>query len=216
MEGDRVDILLLAAHQLELVSPGAGEREQFGALRVAADSVGVGIAAAGGGAARLLVQLRPRSVVLLGSCGVYPGLAEPELLGLLVPDRIVLLDSATLDGAAGFPEPMARDLETSVSLSSGLRGAAQTGTLATTMTVTSDDDLALRLAASGCTSENLEAFSVGLACKEAGIPFAAVMGVTNIVGAEGRKHWRQNHSAAARLVCAHVRSWLDAGAAGSR
>jgi len=61
--------------------------------------------------------------------------------------------------------------------------------------VTTDARLAERLS-DGWTVEHLEAFGVALACREAGIPFIAVLGISNIVGSDAHIQWLTNRDAA--------------------
>jgi hypothetical protein len=50
----------------------------------------------------------------------------------------------------------------------------------------------------------------------AGVAFAAVLGVSNIVGSAGREQWRANHRAASAAAAGEVMRWLEGGALGLR
>jgi len=216
------DVLLLAAHPLELEplasAFGARWRARLHGLDVAAATVGVGLHAAGGGAARAVIEHAPRAVVLIGSYGLYPGHGELHATRLLVPARVCAVDAAERTGKAAFPSAMTVEVTTDAALSEGLVAsaeAAERGALATTLAITTDDALAEELATrSGCHGENLEALAIALACGAAGVPFAAVLACTNQVGARGRAQWVTHRSAAAGATVQLVRAWLARGAPG--
>jgi nucleoside phosphorylase len=224
VETTQADLVILAAHPLELASfaasLGTGLRGTIAGLRIVARSVGVGLAEAGSGSARVLSEERPRAVLLVGSCGLYPG-AEPFTPGkLLIPNRITGLDGAVLSGKAAFPDPMLITLEPDAALSDALAAATEPilrGPLGVTLAITTNDTLASELArASDCCAENLEALAVGLACRALGLPFAALLACTNEVGSRGRAQWAQHHTLAATTTATHVVSWLKQGAPGLR
>lgn len=218
----RVDLLLLAAHPLELAPFTAALGEGFAAelygLRVAAADVGVGLLAAGAGTARKLALHAPRAAVLVGSYGAYPGAAAHVPGRVLVPSRLCAVDSAELAGTAAFPQAMQTRLETDAAFSAALavHGTdVARGALAVTLGITTDDALAAELARrSGCEAENMEALAVGLACRDAGATFGAVLGCSNAVGAQGRQQWLEHRALAARESAGLVLAWLAAGAQG--
>jgi nucleoside phosphorylase len=193
-----VDILLLAAHAPEFVGLRAHLGDQLCAnlrgLTVIAKTIGVGMAVAGAGAANRIQQLSPRAVVLLGSCGIYPCGVEYFPLDILVPSRFHLFDPSVAAGKAEFPDPMQTVLDPHPLLTAGLvasgGGRCRSAPLATTLAITTDDAIAHAVhPATGLEGENLEAFPVALACRAAEVPFAAVLGVTNVVGSQGRTDW---------------------------
>lgn len=216
------DLLVLAAHAPELV----GLRATLGTdlagivrgLRVVCATVGVGMPVAGAGAMRHLRDARPRAVILLGSCGVYPKQEELSLLDLVVPERIVLVDTAVIAGKAAFPAPMQTVIATDDVLSRSLCGdgtAVHRGSLATTLSITTDDTLAQRLGKKcGCETENLEAFAVASACAVRSLPFASLLSITNVVGSEGRKQWTRYQRRAAEASARALLDWIHRGARG--
>jgi hypothetical protein len=87
--------------------------------------------------------------------------------------------------------------------------------IGTTLAITTDDALAATVGQAGiCDAENLEAFAIALACAQRDIPFAAVLGVTNIVGSTGRIDWMRFQRQAAVSVAEVVLRWLHNGAQG--
>lgn len=219
-----VDVLIMAAHPLELEplagTLGARWHARLHDLDVAAAAIGVGLAAAGGGAARALIEHAPRAAVLIGSYGVYPAHGELVAARLLVPGRLQALDAAERAGKAAFPAAMSAELAADAALSEALAAcgdAVERGALATTLGITTDDALARELGArSGCRGENLEALAVALACEAAGVPFAAALACTNEVGARGRAQWLQHRAVAADAAAGLVLRWLARGAHGVR
>lgn len=214
-----LDLLVLAAYAPELIGMRRHLGEQLAGtvsgVSVSCKTVGVGLPNAAAGTAARLLLLRPRAVVLVGTCGVYPG-ATPVIGDAVVVKRAVLVDPSEVEGHGAMPEPMARSLECQPMLSLGLgAGRPPHHDVANTLIITTDDPLAVRLgAATGCALENLEAFAVANACALQQIPFGAVLGVSNTVGAVGREEWRAHHKAAALAACEVVNRWLTTGAMG--
>ena len=46
------------------------------------------------------------------------------------------------------------------------------------------------------------------ACAITSTPFAAVLGIANVVGSSGRAEWRAHHEAASAAALAIVETWL--------
>jgi len=217
-------LLIVAAFPPELAPFGGrlvgDARPSFGRHTVAAEAVGIGLAAAAVGTAKQLAARRPRAVVLVGTCGAFGDAIA--LGGVAVSRRVVLAEPAVAEGRAGYPEPMQVELSAAEGLAMSLgeraASAAPRGRLAdvaTTLAVTTDDLLAARLQSfTSCDVEHLEAFGVASACAAGGVPFVAALGVANRVGASGRAEWRANHRTASEAAVGVVLGWLDAGAPG--
>lgn len=155
-----------------------------------AEAVGIGLAAAAVGTCRALSGRSPRGVVLVGTCGALPGRGL-AIGDLVVADGVRLASAAVARGEGAMPPPMGDVLSCEGSL---LRLPARSVQVATTLSVTTSDDLAVLMARSTpCDVEHLEAYAVALACREAGVPFLAVLAVANEVGARGREQWAENH-----------------------
>jgi nucleoside phosphorylase len=217
---ESLDVLIVVAHEMELsgLGPGFGATPVRG-LHVATRGVGVGLPAASAGTARSLRDARPRAVVLLGSCGIFPEASRSAaLLQPVVPSDIQLVELAVATKQAAFPDPMPRLAAVDRALADGLARFApdvRRGSLATTLGITTSDEVAQTLErASGCTTENLEALGVALACEAERVPFAALLVVTNVVGSTGRSDWLRNHKPAAERGGRIVIDWLEAGAPG--
>ncbi len=216
-----MDLLIVAAFPPEL----GALRKRFGdAMRgsiagreIAAEAVGIGLPGAAVGAATRIATLAPRAVVMVGTCGVY-ALSRTALpvLRVAVARRVRLVAPAVVEGRAAFPDPMSLACDAAGAMSTALVAAGGVhADIATTLAVTTDDALADRISrASACAVEHLEAYAVARACATFGVPFAAALGVANIVGSTARDEWRTHHRAAGDAAVALVVAWLDAGAAG--
>jgi nucleoside phosphorylase len=136
----------------------------------------------------------------------------------VVPTEVRLVDSAVLDEKAAFPAPMQLLRECDRALSDGLAQSdpsALRGAVATTLGITTDDELARSLGRkSSCASENLEAYAVALACAARDRPFASVLIATNEVGSQGREQWRTYQREAAERGARLVLDWIERGAPG--
>jgi nucleoside phosphorylase len=221
------DLLILAAFVPELAplraSLGDAMRARIGLSDVAARVVGIGLPMSAAGAAMQLAELRPRAVVAIGTCGAYasdgpPGASEGTSPALAVGDvivarRVQLTDASVVSGVAQFPEPMSVAIDADPALADALeRAGARRANLATTLAITVDDATAARIArAAGVQVEHLEAFGVAAACAARGVPFGAVLGVANIVGARARDEWRMHHRRAAAAAAEVVLRWIQAG-----
>jgi nucleoside phosphorylase len=219
----KTDVLVLAAHAVELeglapllresVPPGRASVVQLGEHRVACAAVGVGLTAAGAGTARALIEHAPRAVVLIGSFGRYPHSSlssSPE--HAYAVERVRVADAAVALGKAAIPAPMPGELMLDRALSATLErhGALRLNALATTLSITTDDDLARTLGErSGCDGENLEALAVVHACAIARVPCAVLVACTNDVGSGGRAAWLANHAEAARSTARVLEALLN-------
>ena len=220
----KTDLLVLAAHAVELeglapllrenVPPRRASAVQLGERRVACAAIGVGLTAAGAGAARALIKHTPRAVVLLGSFGRYPhsgASGSPE--HAYAVERVRAVDAAVALGKAALPAPMPAELALDGALTAALErhGALRLAVLATTLSITTDDELARTLGErSGCDGENLEALAVAQACAAERVPCAVLVACTNEVGSRGRAGWLANHAEAARSTARVLEAFLNA------
>ncbi|HEX3772237.1 MAG TPA: hypothetical protein VHV30_15280 [Polyangiaceae bacterium] len=212
------EVLVLAAFDPELAPLkgilGDGLDARVGGRRIAARTVGVGLAAAAAGASRWIGELAPRAVVLVGSCGAYAG-AALAIGDVVLGGRLSLADLAAVDGLAAFPPPMALVMETEGRLSDAITrasGGVRRAPVATTLAITTDDAAAARIAHGGAEVEHLETHGVAAACAGREVPFAVVLGVANAVGSRGRAEWLANHLRAEAAACAVVAAWIQRGA----
>ena len=213
----RCDVLILAAFPPELapLRPALGESMcgHVGDAFVVCRPVGVGVSAAAAGAAMSVCELQPRVAVAIGTCGAY-GASGLALGDIVVGRSFCLIDGASAEGRAEFPAQMSTAMDAHAVTAAGL--AKATGgrlvTFATTLAITVDEKTADRIAlASGAQVEHLEAHGMATACAIRGIPFGAVLGVANLVGARARGQWRLHHRAASEAAADAVVRWLRSG-----
>ncbi|NOY92235.1 MAG: hypothetical protein GXP55_13660 [Deltaproteobacteria bacterium] len=217
-----VDLLVVAAHTPDL----RGLRDLLGdrltghvaGLNITAKTVGLGLAASGGGTARRIAALSPRAVVLLGTAGVYPGPPGYQPEDVVVAETLQLVSVAALDGTAAFPDPLQTSCETSSAISHGVAaggGRVHLAAVANTLAQTIDDALAGRIhRATGAHAESLEAFGVAQACRLAELPFTAVLGIAHQVGSNAKQDFPRFQPGAAIAAAAALAAWLHRGAPG--
>jgi nucleoside phosphorylase len=182
---------------------------------VALAAVGIGTVDAAVGASAAMARVRPRRVIFVGTAGVYPSAARVHAIGAAaLAGELRLVSTATLRGDAYHPAPLVARATTDDVLRAGLARAADaelvSATVACPLAITQTTALARRIAATGPALENLEAFAVARAAAAARVPFAAVLGVSNVVGPRAHAEWRANHLAASRAACHVVWSYLRA------
>src|SRR5450432_714427 len=178
---------------------------------VALAAVGVGTVDAAVGASPEIARARPRRVIFVGTAGVYPGQSAALEIGTAaVASELRLVSTATLRGDAYHPAPLVAAAETTPALRARLVRAADAplAIVACPLAITQTAALARRLAATGAALENLEAFAVARTAAAARLPFAAVLGISNIVGPRAHAEWRANHLPASRAACHVVWSLL--------
>ncbi len=114
-----------------------------------------------------------------------------------IGDRVVVRVSRLVDPSVviGTSTAIVDDvLEADEALASRFRLVGRDVTAATTLALTTSDDLALAIPrATGAQVEHLETHGAAVACAAAGIPFVALLAVANFVGASGRIEWREHH-----------------------
>jgi nucleoside phosphorylase len=216
----RCDLLVLGAFGPELAPLAAalgglgegveGRAGSIGAVGVVARPMGVGLAAAGAGAARHLAELRPRAVAMVGTCGAYAGRGL-AIGDVVVARRSVLADPSVVSGTSEFPAPVVLSVSPDAALAAALEGCgARPADVATTLAVTVDAATAESLAAAlHVQAEHLEAHGVAMAAAAAGVPLAAVLGVANVVGPDARAQWREHNAEASRRAVEVLLRWIE-------
>lgn len=158
------------------------------------DISGVGLVDAAAGTSRIVARHTPTTILFVGTCGAYP--ESGFQIGQLVLARTVRLGSG--DVAAGtmripglMPELIPTDAELTQHLRNQLSTPAADAEVICTLGITESELLARQLE-SGIHQrvENLEAYPVLRAA--AGIPTAVLLGITNIVGPDGGRQWREH------------------------
>ncbi len=218
----QADLLLVAAHAPDLAGmrPFLGEKldGQMRGLVIKTKVLGFGMAVAAASCARGVQALAPRAVILVGTCAVFPGLAQYRPYDVILPTKIHLVDASVLARKAAFPDPMQTSVECHGLLRAALVGSvprAAQAVMASMMAPITDDTVAASLhGATGCDADNGEIFGVAAACQAANIPFAAALGVSNLVGSTGRHDWAQFQREAVTQAGQCIGTWLHNGAQG--
>ncbi len=171
---------------------------------------GVGLVDAALGTASELALLSPRSVIFLGTAGAFPG-SGLSIGDVAVLRRTFLADASSARGEAALPDAMSAAICADPDLSAALARGAPLVDVATTLSITTSDALACDLEGFVQASlEHLEAYAVARAAALAGVPFAAVLGVANLVGQLGRSSWRAHHERASMAAAIHLAQGLAA------
>jgi nucleoside phosphorylase len=199
------------------------------AAELVVEAVGVGVVEAAIGVTRCVAAHRPTHALMLGTCGAFAAAAgpaadraHPAVGDVVTGARARLLDAAVLEERAAAPGPMPLAEALDAALHDALVAAgAKSVQIANTIAVTIDDALAARAAASLASLasgeageageparpalpavEHLEAFAFARACARAGVAAGVALGVANVVGADGREAWRNNHVEASARAAA--------------
>lgn len=178
-----------------------------------ARAVGIGLVDAAVGAARALDDVRPRAVIFVGTAGTYVRGRRPDLAigGAVVARRVLLLSTAVLRGEAYLPRSLPATAETQPALRRALARSTglPTADVACPLGITQTAAAGRRIAqTTGCDVENLEAFAVARAAAAADVPFACLLGVSNVVGPTAHDEWRAFSSRASSAACAAVLAWI--------
>ena len=180
----------------------AAARQELGDME--GEVVGVGPVVAAATAAAILARRRPVGVVLVGTAGAYAG--GPPIGPAIAGDRVGLSWGVAAMGLGYVPRPPAP-----IDADPGLlaRVDAPRAAVLTVGAITTDPTLARRLA-DGWQVEHMEAFGVAFACAEAGVPFVACLGVSNVVGPDAHEQWLTHRDAAQHAARDAVRRLFSA------
>jgi purine-nucleoside phosphorylase len=210
-------VLVVAAWEPEL----AGLRSWLSRLpelrhTVHLRAAGVGMVEAALGTARAIAEQRVGAVIFVGTAGVYPNASKELRTGTAaLASRLHLLSLGEISGAAYRPDVMPSHIEPDSDLAGVLAatGDLPSARVACPVAITRDAATALQIAQSTHAElENLEAFAAARAAAKAGVPFAAVLGISNAVGPSAHQQWLKMGDRAASAACAAVTSWLEADA----
>ncbi len=184
------------------------------ARRTRTGCVGVGLVEAAIGTEKLLAASKPPgAVVLVGTAGLYPGCDQAlSIGGVAVARGIHLLCGAVTRKDAYFPAPMPTHIDTQPALRRAVcrAGSAPTADVACPLSITQTTAAARRAArATDCALENLEVFAVARVAVAAKIPFAAVLGISNLSGPGAHHEWKTFAGPAVAAAADAVFRWLQ-------
>lgn len=163
-------------------------------------SLGVGAVCAAASATRHIAAEKPRFVVLVGTAGTYPG--GPPIGSLVVASDLGWADGGGVMGTGYTPRPPPV-LPASKALSASLN--ATPARVLTTPSVTTSLALGQRFSDEEWRVEHLEAYAVAHVCADANIPFAAILGITNMTGPHAHEQWRANRDWVEQRLGNHLR-----------
>ncbi len=187
--------LLLAAFPPELAGLDAAPPPGW---RVA--TTGIGAVAAAAATARLVEANRPSRVLFVGTCGAYDD--RLAILDVVAVRAAIATSLDELEGRAYRPSLEAVRFETTWTVA-GL----PVHDVAVPSAIKRTAEGAVRLAAVA-PAEHLELTGVLAACRDVGIPIAAVLAVANRVGPAAHEEWRANHARASRALVDALRPLL--------
>lgn len=205
-------LLVVAAWEPELARfrerLAAASASRVATVEIVLATLGVGLVESAIATTQCVARHRPDAALLLGTCG---GFGPALTVGTVVAAAGVHLADATVTaGAAALPEPMPSAAAFEPALHDALVSAgAKSVQIANTAGITTDDELASRLASLGDV-EHLEAFGFARACAVAGVPCAASLAIANAVGSSGRVEWLANHVRASAAAADLAYDALDA------
>jgi nucleoside phosphorylase len=189
--------LLVGAYPPEL----AGLAGVQGALTRA---IGIGLVEAAAGALQVLTELKPERVVLVGTAGAYPR-AELSIGAIVVARAAQLLVRGGEYAPSAMPQRAAGDASLADEIARSI--GAPVVDAASPLGITSTDVEASRV--EGAAVEQLECFALFRAAEKLSVPSAAILAVSNRVGADARAEWRQHRAAAEAAAQDAVRRWLS-------
>lgn len=179
----------------------AAVRDELGDLP--GHALGVGPVTAAASMGRLLALERPDAVVLIGSAGVYPG--HDYTPGAAFGVHTLGLGTGLAAVGAGYVPLAPGDLHGDPRLLDALPCAA---TSALTVTAITTDPGVARERGTRWVLEHMEAYAAACACAQVGVPFLAILGVSNQVGPDAHAQWRTNRVAAQDAARAAARITL--------
>ena len=147
------------------------------------EPLGVGPVVTAARMSTILRERQPSGVVMVGTAGVYQG--GPAVGTAVVAERVGLSEGVAAMGL-GYVPRAPQPLTCDARLLERLVGPRVS--VLTVSAITTDSVLAGRLS-DGWQIEQMEAYGAAVACAQANVPFAAVYGISNVVGPNAHTQW---------------------------
>lgn len=163
-------------------------------------ALGVGPVRAAAGAARFLATERPHALVLVGTAGTY----RDHPPGTVVVATQLLLDPDVARLGLGYVPLAPAPLRCDAGLVAAVRPHVHAEARVLTVSAIATDPSLVAARGHDAEIEHMEAWAVAWACAEAGVPFVAVLGVSNAVGPDAHHAWRANREGAEAAARAAV------------
>jgi len=167
-------------------------------------AIGVGVVEASAGALEVLRELQPARVILVGTAGAYPR-AELKIGSIVVARAAQLIVRADEYAPSAMPQRASGDASLADEIARSI--GAPVVDAASPLGITQTDLEARRI--EGAEVEQLECFALFRAAERLSVPAAAVLAVSNQVGANARAEWRQHRAAAESAAQEALRAWLS-------
>ncbi len=167
--------------------------------------LGVGPVVTAARMATLLREHQPAGVVMVGTAGAYS--SSHGIGTAVVAERVGLSEGVAAMGLGYVPrapQPLACDPGLLEQL------AGPRASVLTVSAITTDAVLAGRLS-DGWQLEQMEAYGAAVACAQAEVPFAAVYGISNVVGPDAHTQWLAYRHQAQECALAVVAPLLNGG-----
>lgn len=170
-----------------------------------AEIAGVGPIDAALGAADAIARHQPSRAIFLGTAGGYPA-SRIGSEWMVVAGEVVLLSGDVVEGAMRLPDLVCSRLQCDPALTRRLAGSElPVVRVGCTLGITENNSLATAIGVKGEVDvETMEVFGVARAAEREGVPFASVLGITNVVGSEGGAGWRANFRTMMRRAWEHT------------
>ncbi|GLY98168.1 futalosine hydrolase [Actinoplanes sp. NBRC 103695] len=196
------------------VEPEAEALRQAAPRTFTVAAVGAGPAAAAAGTARLLATGKYEAVISAGIAGAFKGRADiadivlatrsiAADLGAESPTGFLPIDTLGFGTTTLHADPaLLETLQTALP-------AAKSGDILTLATVTGTAETAARLATThpDAVAEAMEGHGVATAANTAGVPFAELRAISNLIGPRDRESWRLREAFAALSKAAAALPW---------
>lgn len=179
-----------------LLTPTEPEAKRLAQAGLVARRTGFGPVAAAVRSAALLAQTRPQRVLLLGCAGSYDA-------ARLAPGQAAVFGRFSLGGIGVGQGPDHRSInelgweawtatEEHASWPATLVSASEGAHLVSVCAASAHpgEAAAVRTRYPDALAEDMEAYAVAAACREAGVPFHCMRGISNVVGERDRAHWK--------------------------
>lgn len=167
------------------------------------EPLGVGPVVTAARMATVLREHKPTGVVMVGTAGAYQ--TRLPVGTAVVAERVGLSEGVAAMGLGYVPrapQPISCDPR----LLERLDGPRCS--VLTVSAITTDAVLAGRLS-DGWQIEQMEAYGAAVACQQAGVPFVAVYGISNVVGPDAHAQWLAHRHEAQERALALVAPLLN-------
>jgi purine-nucleoside phosphorylase len=165
---------------------------------------GVGLVEAAMGAALSISREQPEAVLFVGTAGLYKNrLPGVEVGDVVAACELRLWSAVVAAGRAYFPSPLPALLQpTAEMLRLADRLEMPLAKVACPLGISTQAKRSPRIPRDAAPDvENLEAFAVGRAATRLGLPFMAILGISNLVGPSAHAQWKKHAGAAAEAAC---------------